>query len=351
MFNNLNIGLKGYNLLQVHNHKEIHVDVELRRELEPKSCPFCGASKLYSKGTYWRRVRHLDYFGKTSLLCIKTRRFLCTSCAKSFLPKLAGVLKGRHSSEPFRHKVYEEHHHGICASALARMKCIGHATVERIYQQFTKRKAVERISTQCPLYLGIDEHTLHKGQRFCTTFCDLKNHRVFEVQPGKSAAQLRHFLLTLKGREKVRMICIDLSSPYRSITKRYFPNAKIVADRFHVIRIIYHHFMRLAHLLVPELKHHRGSLAALRRAPERSTKQQQQQLHELFICHPVLKNLHHRMHQLRALMNHKHQTAKASRKLIKELLHQIDQLQHSKVKPMQTLASTLTSWIEPIACM
>jgi transposase len=39
--------------------------------------------------------------------------------------------------------------------------------------------------------LGIDEHTLHKGMRFATTFCDLKNRRVFNISSGRSEAELR----------------------------------------------------------------------------------------------------------------------------------------------------------------
>jgi transposase len=31
---------------------------------------------------------------------------------------------------------------------------------------------------------------------------------------------------------------MDLSSTYRALVKKHFPNARIVADRFHVIRLI-----------------------------------------------------------------------------------------------------------------
>ena len=49
--------------------------------------------------------------------------------------------------------------------------------------------------------------------------------------------------MSYKGREKVKVVCMDLSSGYRSIVRRCFPNAKIVADRFHVIRLVLYHFM------------------------------------------------------------------------------------------------------------
>nr|WP_258956782.1 transposase [Legionella sainthelensi] len=36
---------------------------------------------------------------------------------------------------------------------------------------------------------------------------------------------------------------MDLSSTYRSLVKKYFPNAMIVADMFHVICLIQHQCM------------------------------------------------------------------------------------------------------------
>jgi transposase len=46
---------------------------------------------------------------------------------------------------------------------------------------------------------------------------------------------LRSFLAALQGREKVRVVGSDLSSPYRSLIASYFPKAKIIADRFQLI--------------------------------------------------------------------------------------------------------------------
>ena len=63
---------------------------------------------------------------------------------------------------------------------------------------------------------------------------DQSHHRVFDILQGKSAASLEAFLLRLKGREQVRVVCIDMSSTYHALIRRYFPNARVVADRFHV---------------------------------------------------------------------------------------------------------------------
>ena len=352
MLVNLNIGLKGYDPLQGHQSTPaaIHVQLETASR-RPKCCPHCQGTALVGKGRYQRKVRPLDCFKQTTRLIIHTHRFLCTSCGRSFLPPLPGILPGRHSSEPFREGIYERHHQGICARTLARSQELGQATVARIYHQFTVRKAAERLSLDCPRYLGIDEHTLHKGQRFCTTFCDLKKRRIFDVQPGKSEADLAGFLGKLKGRERVKVVCIDLSSSYRSLVRKFFPNARIVADRFHVVRVVQHHFMQLARLLAANLKSHRGNLAALRKAPERLDEKQRSRLDKLFAAHPVLQTLHEEMHRLRELMNHKHQTKRKCKDHIRELLSKIRQLRANAAAPLQTLANTLEDWQEPIACM
>jgi transposase len=264
---------------------------------------------------------------------------------------LPGLLPGRRSTEPFREKVYLYHHEGIPASSMAGLSRIGAATVGRIYAQFTERKAAERIRLHCPMVLGIDEHTLHKGQRFATTFCDLRNHKVFDLFKGRSEADLIRFLRTLKGRERVRVVCIDLSSPYRAMIRRWFPNARIVADRFHVVRVLLTHFMDLCRQIAPVIKSHRGHLALLRMAPERLDPDQFRRLQILFDQHPALASLHQRMHALRRLLNVKNRTKRQCRPLISKLLDSIDELKASGFPPLITLAQTLASWKEEIACM
>jgi hypothetical protein len=64
-----------------------------------------------SKGRYQREVRHLDCFGQASRLILHTRRFLCLSCDKSFIPN-AGILTDRF------HVVRVVQHHFILESVV-----------------------------------------------------------------------------------------------------------------------------------------------------------------------------------------------------------------------------------------
>jgi transposase len=318
---------------------------------QPGSCLCCGGERLRSKGRYRRRVRHLDAFGTPTQVVIECRRFRCLECGGSFVQPLPGIVPGRHSTEPYRAQIFERHDDGICASRLGRREGIGPATVSRIYAQFTERKAAERRSLDCPFVLGIDEHTLHRGQRFATTLCDLKNRRVFDISPGRSELELSGYLRTLRGRDKVRVVCIDLSSSYRAMIRRWFPRAVIVADRFHAIRLVGLHLLRLARQLVPELGWNRGWLALLRTRPDRLDPEQHSRLQRLLLEKPALAGIYQMKERLCALLRHKGLDKRQCRRRVAELFALIAELQQCGLEPARTLARTLQDWSEEIARM
>ncbi len=95
----------------------------------------------------------------------------------------------------------------------------------------------------CPRFLGIDEHFFTRKRGFAKTFVDLRRHKVFDVRLGRSEASLDSYLRRLPGKDNVRFIVMDLSETYRYIARQYSPRARIVADRFYVIRLVNQHFL------------------------------------------------------------------------------------------------------------
>src|SRR5580698_2717169 len=331
----LSLTLPGYRIIRWESNILMRVFVEALEA--PRHCPCCGGARLHSKGRYERRVRHLACFGNPSALVISCRRYECLGCSRSFVQPLPGIMPGRRSTEPWRQDIFERHHHGICASTLSHREGLGQATVGRIYAQFTERKARERLSLDCPRVLGIDEHTLHRGQRFATTFCDLKRHRVFDISPGRSEAELSSYLRTLRGRHKVKVVCIDLSNSYRSLIRRWFPRAAIVADRFHAIRLVGLHLFRMARQLCPDLGWNRAWLGVLRMRSDRMD--------------PALQGIYELKERLCALLRLKLQSKSACRRHIRSLFELIDALKQTPTEPALTLAKSLSDWSEEIARM
>ena len=93
--------------------------------------------------------------------------------------------------------------------------------------------------------MGIDEHFFTRKAGYATTICNLGTNRVHDIVLGRSEAALDAYFTTLKAKDNVSIVVMDLSRTYRNIIEKHFPHAMIVADRFHVIRLVNHHFLKV----------------------------------------------------------------------------------------------------------
>ena len=94
-----------------------------------------------------------------------------------------------------------------------------------------------------PAVVGIDEHFFRRDptfghRQFVTVLVDFRGRRLMEVVHGKSAAELRPALERIPGRHDVRYVVLDMSDSYLSFVQDFFPRAKLVADKFHVLRLM-----------------------------------------------------------------------------------------------------------------
>jgi transposase len=151
----------------------------------------------------------------------------------------------------------------------------------------------------CPRVLGIDEHSFSGKGGYATTFCNLAKHSIFDVVQGKSAKDLEFYLSSLKGRERVKVVCIDMSDSYHAIIRRWFPNAKIVADRFHLIRLINHYFIKQAQIIDPDTKHNRGIIRLLRMHAKNMTEPQLRRFEAYAREYPAIKAMYEFKYKLK----------------------------------------------------
>ena len=100
-----------------------------------------------------------------------------------------------------------------------------------------------------------------------------------------------------------------LSSSYRSIVRRCFPKAKIVADRFHVIRLVLYHFMGFCKQAQEEVKWNRKLTYPLRKRGDRLNTEELERLEKFFENNPAIKLAYEFKERLCELLNRKHQTA------------------------------------------
>jgi transposase len=317
----------------------------------PIACPQCSGSHLRHKGWCRRTVRHDDWGFRHCWLHLKVRKSRCLDCGRSFRQQMPGIQPFQRASESFQEMVFQQHLDGINRSCLGRRKKIGAATVQRYFLRRLHRRARQDQAPVCPKVLGIDEHFFTRRKGYATTFCDLKNHRIYDVALGRSEAALESFFLRLEGKDQVRIVCMDLAVVYRSIVRKHFPKALIVADRFHVIRLINHHFLACWREIHPEGAKNRGLMSLMRRHRHNLKPEQRLRLLAYLAERPALNVIYRFKQRLCYLLLKKHKTRIQCQKLVPRFLRAIIELRQSGLAQLVTLGETLHSWSEEIARM
>ena len=120
----------------------------------------------------------------------------------------------------------------------------------------------------------------------------------------------------------------------RCIFRRYFPNAIIVADRFHVIRLVNQLFLKAWQDHDPEGRKNRGLLSLMRRHQWRLSQEQRDNLGHYLGTFPVLKALYEAKQRLNRLLLLKTLTRKRAKTALPKLLGLIKQLHASPLRAL-----------------
>jgi transposase len=317
----------------------------------PRFCAHCRGQLLRNKGWVVRIVRHEDWGLRHCVLELRVPKSKCLTCGRYSRQLLPGILRCQRASEAFQKAIYQQHLDGINRSRLGRREGIGAATVERYFRRGLERQFRQWHPPRCPLLLGIDEHFFTRRKGYATTLCDLRHRKVYDVVLGRSEAALEAYLSRLEGKTRVRVVCMDLASVYRSLVRKHFPNARIVADRFHVIRLINHHFLACWRELDPAGSKNRGLASLIRRHRHNLKPEQYSRLGAYLAARPALELIYRFKQRLCYLLLKKHQTRRQCQPLARRFLSAIYQLRQAGLPQLVALGETLHAWREEIAAM
>ena len=123
-------------------------------------------------------------------------------------------------------------------SRVAAQRGLPPETVRRMDKRVLRRWAAAR--PRSPLhYLGVDEIFLGKTIKFLTVVSDLETGEPLWVGLERKQETLDRFFaeaLPPARRRAVRAVCVDMWEPFRLSLAKHLPHARIVYDKFHVLR-------------------------------------------------------------------------------------------------------------------
>ena len=314
-------------------------------------CPKCRAKTKTVYETRIRKINHNFWDHRPCKLKVLVRKFRCKNCKTRFWEQLPGLKKYARRTEAFKRQIAKEALAGVNNKSVSRKYNVGQATVQRDVNHYTDLELRKKSDVLAPRILGIDEHFFTKKLGYVTTLCDLQRRKVFDIVQGRSEQALEGYLRRLKYRDRTDYVVMDLSSTYRSIVQKYFPNAQIITDRFHVIRLVILRFLATWKLLDSKGRDNRGLLSLFRRHPSKLTEEQHKKLHRYLQSKPGLEALYKFKNRFVKILNLKEMKFRYARKVIGYFNTLTHFLNKSKFKPLMSLAKTLENWQEEILRM
>jgi len=230
-------------LTGVYKTGPFHGRLEAEKVSPFEVCPKCATA---SHVIYDRRritVRDSPLRDKHIRLVILKRRFKCKSCGAVFTEPVSGISKGRRYTERYRRSLLWACETFVDLKSVRKnLGCSYGFIYKALYEQLELQRRM-KTNYPWPKTIGIDEHSFgrnkEKGfQEFVSFIIDHKNKKAFEVVKGRTSEDLREALSHIQGRENVRFVTMDMSETYRRFVRGFFPNAQIIADKFHVSRLL-----------------------------------------------------------------------------------------------------------------
>jgi transposase len=199
-------------------------------------CGGCGISVREIQSWTERRLRDLPWGTWTVWLRVEVHRVRCRRCGvrTERLPFVDGKV---HYTARLEAVVAQECE-AAPVSRVAGQRGLPPETVRRMDKRALRRWAAARPRT--PLrYLGVDEFFVGKTEKFLTVVSDLETGEPLWVGLERKQETLDRFFaeaLPPARRRAVHAVCVDMWEPFRLSLQQHLPHAKIVYDKFHVLR-------------------------------------------------------------------------------------------------------------------
>ena len=219
---------------RVNEDGSVHFTLEI--PVAEQVCPHCGANTRKSKGKRSRDVKFGAMQHHTVTASYLQRRYKCQECNHTFIEKNPFVSRYLRLSKSNLEYLFRQLGEKGSFTEMAKRSDVSVSTVIR----YCSKLAIPK-PAQLPTVLGIDEYKGNaEGQMYQVIITDLRNHSVVDILPKRETRALIQYFKTFskEAREQVKYIVMDMCPLFKLVMQTMFSHAHIVADRYHVCRLV-----------------------------------------------------------------------------------------------------------------
>jgi transposase len=213
----------------------------------PHWCPGCGV-RAVGHGRTRSRVRDLTIAGTPTVLVFARRRLRCLEplCeVKTWSEHVEAIAPRASLTERARRRAAERVNvEGFSIAATAVEFGVGWHTANAAVADYTDPHVEDPDRLKGVRGIGVDEKrflnaTATHRTMFTTQIVDLDRHRLLDVVPGRSRDVLADWL-TDRGAhwcDQITLATLDPAAGYRAALIQHLPNATLVVDHFHAVKL------------------------------------------------------------------------------------------------------------------
>ena len=209
---------------------QLHIYIELPRSKH--ICPRCGAETDCVHDYRMQIIKDIP-LARDTFLHLRKRRYRC-SCGKrffeknTFLPRYYRVTSRLFAEIIFAFKKV------VSAKEISCRFNVSAVTAMRYFNYFNKKL------TKLPKVISLDEFKGNSGgQKYNSIIVDPKEKVVLDILPNRFESDLVKYFSQFPSKTNVDYFICDMNPHFREVAKTCFPQATIVADKYHVIRQVY----------------------------------------------------------------------------------------------------------------
>ena len=214
------------------NNDEILLFITLRPDYSV--CPSCGNNHVKVKGYVNKKITHSALTDRSCTVHYRARRYICPLCHSTYYEPNPFVFNNMKISIFTLQNVLKDlkNYHETFTSVGRRY----HISPTSVASIFDRHVNISR--KKLPAYINFDEVYAFRSvhSKYVCVLLDYEKQTPVDVLPSRRLSYLEEYFsnIPLEERKQVRGCCFDMYDTYRTIGKRYFPNALLCVDHFHV---------------------------------------------------------------------------------------------------------------------
>ena len=226
------VGLENLKTLKF---KETETDFIVLAELTSETECRCGAAAKFKKNgmTPPQMINDLPIRHKRVSLYYRAQRYFCSGCHATTRQQFPECSDNHRLTQRLVSYIERKSLNiDRTFSGIALETGVREHVIRNIFTDYAIKLQSER-TIVAPGWLAFDEVCPTTGKYRRCVISDPENRKILELLGDDKSATIKSWLEQLKELENVKVVSMDMHTPYKAVIEEVLPKAKIVVDRYH----------------------------------------------------------------------------------------------------------------------